>query len=89
MTDDHDHPPHPFGDPPGPGWWSDCYSHYCWEKVAERPFLICGECFHVFNTAEELVEDDRKARQEFMVPDVAKPRDPDQIFCCPHCVHDF
>lgn len=74
--------------PPGPHIYEDadfCYSHSRIERV-ESPFLICGECFHRFPTAEDLVHD---YNYEMSDLEGFVPKEVDQIFHCPHCVHDF
>lgn len=58
-----------------------------WEPVSERYYLICGECWHVFVTADELLTGHDQRLVEVGVPpgrDTA-----DQITVCPLCTHDF
>jgi heterodisulfide reductase subunit B len=73
---------------------SKCAIHEADEEMVEEPYMVCFECGHVFNEAEDLV----KAYEE-MVEDLKK-RDNEgghfmpkyeaaRIFFCPHCLHDF
>jgi hypothetical protein len=48
-------------------------------------YRVCGECFHVFETAADLVAADQAAWSDGPHP----PRDPEHIYSCPVCVHDF
>jgi hypothetical protein len=61
-----------------------CYIHG-YEPIPETGYYrLCGECYHVFVTPEELVEAYvLNAPSPVVVPDVA------EIHFCPHCTHDF
>jgi hypothetical protein len=54
-------------------------------------FCRCGECGHVYATAEVLVEADYAIRCELAGEwaEHVERRDPDQIPACPFCSHDF
>jgi hypothetical protein len=59
-----------------------------YEPIPPTYYTICGECWHCFVTAAELVTADLDVRRS--IPGVdAVPRQPDDIPCCPHCSHDF
>jgi hypothetical protein len=63
---------------------SYCWSHEACEPVREGDYLVCGECFHIFRTPEELVD----ALMATSEPGRQRPKAED-IFFCPHCIHDF
>lgn len=84
------------------GWegWDDgsgicqswCYGCMRCEPLREGDYLVCGECFHVFRTSEELVSADVAIAQrvaEWNGFDEPDPRPADQIASCPVCAHDF
>jgi hypothetical protein len=58
-----------------------------YEPVPPIYYVICGECRHVFVTANELVEADRAVRRDCGLPDV--PQRPNTITVCPLCTHDL
>lgn len=77
-----------------------CFTHQIDEiEPPDGGYIVCGECFHVFNTARDLIEEfirmtqDLKdqsvldftgtARYDIPVPPV------EMIFFCPFCAHDF
>lgn len=67
-----------------------CYSHDEDEPMRTGDYILCGECFHVFRTGEELVAAylDNWPLKEIPKPDAATVN-PDKITFCPHCLHDF
>lgn len=60
---------------------------HCWIHDVDEPeegaFRVCGECFHVFMTAEELIQADSKWYED------GRRNDPERIWSCPLCTHDF
>lgn len=62
-----------------------CNIHYKHEPDQEGDYLACGECFHVFRTAEELIEEYNKDRPDFLLAIT----DASRVATCPHCAHDF
>lgn len=62
---------------------------YCWSHhVVEIPgYFRCGECLHWFPDEETLVKDFADKMGEIGYDNT--PTDPDKIFFCPHCAHDF
>lgn len=79
---------------------------YCaihgFEPVPPGAYRVCGECWHVYRTAEELVDaynaqtDELKAHYEAQRPatagfggEWAHVRDPGQVHFCPLCAHDW
>lgn len=68
-------------DPPesDPDW---CYSH-CRSEPGPY-FKACGECFHAFPTEADLIADDLAADGGG-----GTARRAEDIWSCPHCLHDF
>lgn len=64
-----------------------CYVHG-YEPLPKEWYRICVECWHCFITKEELVAKDLEIRRACGDP-TAEPMDPDQIYICPVCTHDF
>jgi hypothetical protein len=70
-------------------------SHCAIHNVAEPSdgaYQVCGECGHVYMTAEDLIEADLRVRQEIggLFGDAA----PEawlagEIYICPECSHDL
>jgi hypothetical protein len=58
-----------------------CLIHHTVETGYDTSFRECGECYHVFQTEEELVEADAPLRGCRIAGD--------QILSCPYCAHDF
>lgn len=58
-----------------------------------RVYRVCGECWHAYATADELIEADYAARRDIAAADglaeLVERRDPDLIHVCPLCTHDF
>lgn len=72
--------------PPSPGddW---CYSCNRSEPIPEAgAYLVCGECFHCFDTADDLMAAVRKMAAEI---GVQAPASADEVYFCPLCAHDF
>lgn len=63
-----------------------CWTHHVDEPTTDSTYRVCGECLHVFETAQDLVDADALVWLEMGEPRRNKPED---IFCCPYCVHDF
>lgn len=76
----------------GPHPVDECYGSklHCWTCGVDEPdqpcYRACGECMHVFRSAAELLEGHNK---HLAVYGMEPATDPDQVFCCPHCVHDW
>jgi hypothetical protein len=65
-----------------------CYAHYRCEPLRDGDYRICFECFHVFRTADELIAAHRAVLEQ--IGSTLNPRtDPEAIFSCPECSHDF
>lgn len=62
----------------GPG--ADLCFFHGYEPMPEDNFRTCGECGHYW-TRDGLIAQDAKLSGE--------RRDPERIFSCPLCVHDF
>ena len=65
------------------------YEHRCYAcgesyegREDEEYYCLCGECFHTYWTAEELVLADARWHE-------GRLRDPADILVCPCCAHDF
>lgn len=72
--------------PEKPGY-SQCWVHHQYEQIAHGPagpFIVCFECGHVYNTAEQLVKEYNE-----LAPEDTPERTVDEIFFCPNCLHDF
>lgn len=73
--------------------WPYAYStdEHCaihgYEPIPEEYYHICGECHHVFVTAEELVEKDA-AMYRTVTGKLRRSR-PEDIDICPECTHSF
>lgn len=68
-----------------------CYSHG--EDEEQSPaYRICGECYHVFPTAADLVHDHNAEVQVMMAKwggSLLVVADAGEIFSCPWCSHDW
>jgi hypothetical protein len=64
-----------------------CHGCMRCEPLREGDYLVCGECWHVFRTATELVEMDLAIARKYELH--ADHRPADQIASCPVCAHDF
>lgn len=79
-----------------------CYSHHEYEDASGEIYLVCGECLHIYRSAEDLVNAynheanvmaDRWA--ELLVgaaPPPVRNLTPEQanlIGFCQFCLHDF
>jgi hypothetical protein len=66
---------------------SYCALHHKCEPNRKDDFTFCGECWHVFRTAKELVD---TYMQEAPPRDTPRPRpEAEDIAFCPLCLHDF
>lgn len=74
-----------------------CYIHG-YEPIPLGYYMICGECYHCYVTPEELLEvynkEGREAHEHFrhLYEDNYEwmdLTDPNQVYFCPHCTHDF
>jgi hypothetical protein len=68
-----------------------CYGselHCLWHEVDEprEGFRYCLECAHMFATASELLAEHNKHLAEF---GIEPETDPDGVYCCPFCIHDW
>lgn len=74
-------------EPPGPDW---CYYHERDEPVPEDGcvFRICGECFHLFRTAEDLMQQHSLELAKLKLERRTAPS-VEAIYACPFCAHDF
>lgn len=64
-----------------------CYWHNVDEPLAPRFYRMCGECFHVFYTAEELTAAWETLRAE--IPELGPAPPARDIASCPLCSHDW
>lgn len=69
-----------------PGNLSHCFIHHENEPVPDDVYLVCGECFHVYATAQDLINAYERVTEEM---GSRQTRPADEIMSCPHCVHDF
>jgi hypothetical protein len=63
-----------------------CHVHDEMEFRVRKPYLICFECGHVYNTTTDLEED-----YVLNAPDKERAANQraNEIFFCPNCLHDF
>lgn len=77
----------------GPEDTAWCHIHHRIEDIEKGDYRICGECGHIFRTADELVAEDLRVRLMLKAYDSEgteyKPVEPALIFTCPLCAHDF
>lgn len=75
-----------------------CWSHCQIEVFTETSLRMCGECWHVFQSEQELIDayNDNAPKEPLLAPGDTEPTPPpepvtsvDQIFFCPHCIHDW
>lgn len=62
------------------------------EPLQPGDYRVCGECLHVFRTAEELLARHNQLLAEFFgagYPAMEPATDPEQVWTCPLCAHDF
>jgi len=66
-------------------WLQDrCFFHGI-ELIPEGCYRVCGECGHAW-TEEKLLLAHNEILDEFDHPEVF---DPDEVFSCPLCAHDW
>lgn len=63
-----------------------CYFHGD-EPIPPNPYQVCAECWHCFNTREDLVAEVNKVLGELGVKIHAD--NGNVIYTCPLCTHDF
>ena len=64
-----------------------CMSHYRCEPMTESTYTVCGECGHAFDTADDLLRDHNAVLVELGIDRI--DTDPEKVWVCPHCTHDF
>lgn len=77
----------------------DCFDHHCWAHDVDEPpragdHSVCGECFHIFRTADELLAANADRTRELqnaleLTTPLYPATDPAQVFACPFCSHDL
>lgn len=60
-----------------------CWIHHTDEPVTTGTYIVCGECFHAYQTVDELM-----AVEADKFGDDAQT-DPERMWSCPYCIHDF
>jgi hypothetical protein len=73
---------HPIADCPDPD------SHCCWHDVDEPQggYRTCFECWHVYQTAAELLAEHNKVLASLGLP---PETDVERVHCCPFCTHSW
>lgn len=72
-----------------------CVIHNIIEAISDSYDWVCFECGHAYRSAQEIIDEDLKARQEFhdigynFDDDLTPVTDIDKITFCPLCVHDW
>lgn len=74
------------GDEASPDW---CHSCLKLEPLPDEYYSVCGECGHVYVTAEELLEAENRLLFEMQVTKPPVVTDPEHVYTCPLCGHDF
>lgn len=74
-----------------------CWSHNVDELDQPGDYRVCGECWHIFRTEEDLLQANKDLleamriatpkhlRYQVPVPEASGER----IYSCPFCTHDF
>lgn len=70
-----------------------CYGSrlHCMIHGVDEPdggYRSCGECWHVFRTAADLLGEHNRISQQAR-PGRRDETDPGRVFCCPFCCHDW
>lgn len=78
-------PPRTEGDPEH---YSRCFIHETAEPVADA-WRICRECGHVYQNAEDLIDQHNLLMDAVGADRFLSPSGVDRITTCPLCVHDF
>lgn len=63
-----------------------CYIHDEDEPDVPGDYRACGECFHVYRTATELLDEENKIMRSMGLPFT---QDAAEVVTCPLCTHDF
>lgn len=95
LTDQHDH-----DDDCKTGNLNHCLTHDVDEECTPESYTWCAECWHIFPTVADLLADHAALVERlnahpinpppgFSAPPLVAKTDPDQIWSCPHCAHDF
>lgn len=78
-----------------------CWYHHALEPMTATTYRVCGECFHVFETAQELVDahnvvidqiNNEPRERGYKSMNLAARKTVETvhlIYACPFCVHDF
>lgn len=64
-----------------------CYWHNRVEPVTPSTYRVCGECFHVYETPDDLLYEECQVRASYDEPIAGLTVD--TIYSCPLCVHDW
>lgn len=62
-----------------------CFIHHEHEIPLTEPHWVCFECGHVYQTEQDLVDDEFTANGG----DIEKLPNADDITFCPWCLHDW
>jgi len=66
---------------------AECQIHHVIEISDENTYRECGECWHVFQTEEQLVNARNRVWEEMGSSHrVVKGN---EVYACPECAHDF
>ena len=63
----------------------ECQIHFVMEISDENTYRECGECWHVFQTKDDLQREHDRLVAELDLT----PADADDVYVCPFCAHDF
>lgn len=63
-----------------------CYTHDTLEPLGADPYVVCGECLHVYRTEAELVALYNTLGFPFLMREL---KHGDEVTFCQFCMHDF
>ena len=64
---------------------------FCWahHTVEAAQFSTCGECFHGWDTADQLLDEDLAVAEQFWPSQAVRAPSTSAVFVCPACSHDL
>lgn len=71
---------------------NDVCALHGYEPIPDGCFRVCGKCHHAYATAEDLIHEENRLRDELRLFDGIRQNPCDSvadILCCPLCSHDW
>jgi hypothetical protein len=64
---------------------------YCWahHEIEAARFDRCGECFHGWDTADQIIDEDFAVAAELWPGQAVRAQSVAEIWVCPACSHDL